>query len=180
MPTKDMCQVNRATLTDGPVCGAKGFRIPPMKFTNKKVFGARLRSRFPDYEEGWLYNYLESAFGCEPYTISSRAKLDTLITKTKRIAATLGGGYPLIAFPNGMAGWRGVPTNRRLSPVQISSPDDLSELLRSHIYFRDPKRFEDNYHITDASFSWIAIFCHHGDWHLYAPSASISIAKGEE
>lgn len=148
-----------------------------MKFTNKKIFDATLRTRFPDHGGGWLYNCLEDAFDCDAYTISSRANLETLIKKTQRIASTLGTHYPLIAFPNGTAGWRPVPKNRRQSPIQLSSPDDLSELLRCHVYFRDPKRYEDNYHITDHAFSWIAVFCHHGDWHFFAPPDSIEAAK---
>lgn len=148
-----------------------------MKYLNKKSFEATLRHRFPDHGGGWLCNCLEEVFRCDSYTISSRAKLDTLIAKTQRIASALGSRYPLIAFPNGCAGWRAVPKNRRQSPIELSSPDDISELIRRHIYFRDPDRYEDNYHIADSSFRWIAVFCHHGDWHFFASPASIATAK---
>ena len=148
-----------------------------MKYLNKKSFEATLRHRFPDHGGGWLCNCLEEVFRCDSYTISSRAKLDTLIAKTQRIASALGSRYPLIAFPNGCAGWRAVPKNRRQSPIELSSPDDISELIRSHIYFRDLESYEDNYHIADSSFRWIAVFCHHGDWHFFASPASIATAK---
>lgn len=148
-----------------------------MKFLNKANFEAKLRRRFPDHCDGWLYNCLEQAFGCEAYTISARAKLDTLITKTQRIVLALHSIYPLCAFPNGVAGWRGVPQNRRRSPVELPDAEQLSQLLRDHLYFRDPGRHIDNYHVTDQHFRWIAVFCHHDDWHFYAPPHYIARAK---
>ncbi|MBA3964136.1 MAG: hypothetical protein H0X40_19870 [Chthoniobacterales bacterium] len=89
----------------------------------------------------------------------------------------MGSRYPLFAFPDGLAGWRGAPKNHRHSPIALPDPESLSEVLREHIYFRDPKRYEDNYHVTDAAFCWIAVFCHHGDWHFFASPELIARAK---
>lgn len=100
-----------------------------VKFRNKKTFEETLHHRFPNHGGGWLYHRLDDAFRCEVYTTSSRAKLDTLITKTQRIAAAHGSRYPLIAFPDGCAGWRAVAENRRQSPLERCSLDDISELL---------------------------------------------------
>jgi hypothetical protein len=148
-----------------------------VKFLKKRDFQDKLLERFPDHGDGWLYNCLEEHFQCGCYTISARAKLDTLVAKTLKVASTLSSRYPLVSFPNGCAGWRGVAKNRRQSPVELSSPQELSQLLREHIYFRDPKRYEDNYHITDDAFRWVVVFCHHGDWHFFAPSKSVAKVK---
>jgi hypothetical protein len=88
--------------------------------------------------------------------------------------------YPIYAFPDGIAGWRDVPRNRRNSPIQIFHAKELAEILRTQIYFRDPQRRIDNYHITDRDMRWVVVFSHHNDWHLYASREllDISISSG--
>lgn len=141
----------------------------PVNFLNKATFEAKLRQRFSCDSDcgGWLYNCLSGEFGCEPYTISARATIDTLIDRTQRIVQELGSRYPIWAFPDSAAGWRDVSSNRRTSPIELLDADELSQLLRRHIYFRDPGRRIDNYHISDIDFRWIVVFSHHDDWHFY-------------
>ena len=148
-----------------------------MKFINKAKFLARVHERFHPESESWLYNYFPSVFRSHSYAISSRAKVETLIKKTQKLVPALGSNYPLYAFPDGIAGWRDTPKNRRLSPIELSDQEELRDTIENRIYFRDPKRREDNYHITDADFRWVVVFTHHGDWHLYAPPALLVIAK---
>lgn len=142
---------------------------------SKKRFQSKLKEYFCEYSGGWLYNYLDDFYHCESYTISSRAKLQTLITKTGRIILEMGSSYPLLAFTNGIAGWRRVDQRYRHSPVELHDTEDLLSLLNHHIYYRVRK--EDNYHITDCDFGWVTVFCHHGDWHFFAPQAQITKAK---
>jgi hypothetical protein len=138
-----------------------------MKFINKSEFWSQLKKHYPEYKGGWFYNCLEDAFGCPSLDISNRAKLETLIKKTNSIPLILGSSYPLLAFPNGNAGWKNLSSSRSQSPISVSDENELADLITKHIYFRDANRYEDNYHITNQEFEWFAVFCHHGDWHLF-------------
>ena len=147
-----------------------------MKFINRADFSAKINGRFAPEKDAWLCNYFVSVFKCFSHTLSCRVKFETLIKKTQRLVALFNSEYPIYAFPDGIAGWRDVPRNRRLSPVQIFNTDELADLLRTRIYFRDPEKRVDNYHITDRDMSWVVVFSHHNDWHLYAPRELLDIA----
>jgi hypothetical protein len=149
-----------------------------MKFLNKRPFHAKLSARFPEPDGGWLYNGFTEVYGNNCYTISARAKLDTLVRKTLNIPSVLGSQYPLFAFPDAGAGWKGFHQRYRWSPIELSDEADLSRLLHKHLYFREPgqRRHEDNYHITDSSFLWVAVFCHHDNWHFFSsPKATMKV-----
>ena len=149
-----------------------------MKFLKKAAFESKLYRRFPEDRDGWFYNVLREAYGCKcSYTISARAKLESLIAKTCRIIMALNSSYPIYAFPDLAAGWRAFPKNRRWSPVELADPAELANLLREHIYFRHPQNRIDNYHIADSNFRWIAVFCHHDDWHFFASPQLVALAK---
>jgi hypothetical protein len=139
-----------------------------MKFINKSEFWSQLKKRYPDYKGGWFYNCLEDALGCKSLDISNRAKPATLIKRTQLILNILGSSYPLLAFPNGNAGWKNLSSSRSQSPIRVSDQDELTNLIANHIYFRDATRREDNYHITNQEFEWFVVFCHHGDWHFFS------------
>ncbi len=139
-----------------------------MKFINKSEFWSQLKKHYPDHKGGWFNNCLEHAFRCPSLDISNRAKLETLIKRTQLIPNILGTSYPLIAFSNGNAGWKNLATSRPQSPIRISDQNELANLVKKHMYFRDARGYEDNYHITDQGFEWFVVFCHHGDWHFFS------------
>lgn len=144
-----------------------------MKYLNKATFGSQLKRRYPDHNGGWFYNGLEDAFGCPCLNVSPNVKLETLIKRTQTMPLILGSSFPLIAFPNGGAGWRGTNRNRKQSPILIEDSKELGELLRARIYFRDAKRYEDNYHVASSDLNWFVVFCHHGDLHVFADARSL-------
>jgi hypothetical protein len=151
-----------------------------MKFLKRSPFEAELRRQYPEsQDDGWFYNSVGAEYRYKfPYTLSARVKLDTLIAKTCRIVTALDSQYPVYAFPdNFAAGWREFPKSRRRSPLAIANEGELADLIRNHICFRHPQRLCDNYHITDAGFRWFVIFCHHDDWHFFAPPPLVALAK---
>ena len=153
-----------------------------MRYLKKAKFGAELERRYPSYIAGWFGDCLLDIPNWSYIDISARAKVETLIRRTQAIPRILGDSYPLIGFPNGVirchvAGWKNVPSNRKHSPIEISDPDELAQLIVTRMHFRDPKGFEDNYYITNQKCEWFALFCHHGDWHFFAPKRTVQRVK---
>jgi hypothetical protein len=138
-----------------------------VKFINKTEFANRIQELFHPDEDSWLYNYFPFLYGVDAYSLAPGTKLHTLIDITLKLIPALGGAYPVFAFPDGLAGWRDVPKNRKLSPIQVSDPDTLSQLLTDRIHFGASNGPVDNYHIADSEFRWVVVFSHEGRWLFY-------------
>ncbi len=143
-----------------------------MKYLKKNAFWSKLKRKYPANDMGWFCNSLLDAFPPPGVEISARAKIDTLITRTQVVPIVLNANFPLIAFPNGIAGWKNVTSNRKFSPVEILDPSELAQLIQRKMYFRDAKGFEDDYYITNGKLNWFVVFRHHGDWRFFGSQAA--------
>jgi hypothetical protein len=143
--------------------------ISRVRFLKKSDFLPRLRRRFPFDTDGYFYDGRCSRLA--ERRLSERASVPRLVRVTERHIAS-SSPPSLIAFNDQIAGWRGVPRNRRFSPLVLDPPFSVREFVKGHMCFRDPRRFEDNYYLTTPTFDWFINFCHHGDWHFYGPKSA--------
>ncbi len=93
---------------------------------------------------------------------------------SQTIPRILGSAFPLIAFPNSCLDWKEAQSTRKQSPIQIEDESELVDLVLNRIHFRDPQRYEDNYHITTPALDWFVVFCHHDDWHFFASNQAVT------
>jgi len=147
-----------------------------MKYLNSDEFFNRLFERYKTNRNGWFYNNLPEVFGCEPYTIPANIALDLLVAKCIRIIDILEESYPLYVFNEGPDGWKHLKDNDS-SPLQVNDAEELQDILQNHIYFQHPDGCNDNYSITNQNLDWFIVFCHHADWHFYAPTEMIDKVK---
>jgi hypothetical protein len=136
-----------------------------MRFLRKPEFFAALQRSQPYDPE--CYFYMGRCSRLPEARLSERAGIDRLLRATRRVFSLAGPSPFIVAFNDQHAGWRGVPRNRKYSPLEVPATFDVEDFVRKHLFFRDPRNRADNYYFADPEFSWFVIFCHHGCWHVH-------------
>ena len=111
-----------------------------MRFLNKAKFWAEVEKRYPNRRGEWFWNCFVEEFDGAWLAISSHISVKSLVRRTLSIPRILNCPYPLIAFPDFVAGWKNVSSNRRFSPVEIRDEAELASLILEHIHFRERGR----------------------------------------
>lgn len=97
-------------------------------------------------------------------TLSPKIRRNVIDQLTVRLVGKLAKG-PLLCFTDGIAGWKHFKRTDRI--LQVDSASDISRVL-SLMHFRSRSRLADNYYLSSAPDEWIIMYCHEGDWHLWA------------
>jgi len=135
-----------------------------VQFLNEATVMRKLRRLYPFDNHGYFFD--GECASLKSVTLSDRVGLDRMIRVTLRYARHAGLSE-LIGFNDRLVGWKGTRKPEKLAAVRLA-PSELPDFIERHVYFRDPKRYSDNYYFTAEPLNWFAVFCHEGDWHLFS------------
>lgn len=112
----------------------------------------------------YLYDSIPSNY--EEIFLPETTPMDMLIQRTHEVIKKYH-EIELMAINDAIAGWRNREEGIHKDDFLLISTDEIDDLIKSHIFFRNTDGYTDNYYLINHARSIIIMFCHENDWHCW-------------
>lgn len=114
--------------------------------------------------EMYFYDVIPDTY--DEFVLSDQTALDFLIKKSLEYVES-SQCDEFFMFNDSIAGWKGLSKQIDKYDAFRINTNEVASVLVNNIFFRDENGYVDNYYVIDANMSFIIMFCHEGDWHVW-------------